>query len=269
MISICKAHATQENNGEATYNELCMKLLKNLLLLTKYSDDVDTYSKRCNDLYNWLYHETKSYSLRENIIPSIFSRSISLMQGKNKQINCPYESYKKDHYKYEKIIELNIFEDNIEKLREILKDKTSNQYCPGIIYVNNCVNTYKYLHNNYCTDTKAQELGNVKFCNKLKDFITYYGFLTNEETIINEIPSLLSETNTYTNKCLSDENKDQLRSTTDKSLVNSTPATASTVVGAMVEIPPFLVLMYKVNIIFIQIYELYLKHVIIFPCSIK
>ncbi|KMZ77022.1 hypothetical protein PVIIG_05219 [Plasmodium vivax India VII] len=248
MISICEAHATFENNGEGTYNELCMKLLKKLLLLTKYSDDVDTYSKRCNDLYNWLYHETKSYSLRENIVPSIFSRSISLMQGKNKQINCPYDLYNKDHYKDEKIIELNIFGDNIDKLLEILKNKRSIHYCPCIKYVNNCVKTYKNLDKNYCTGENIQALGNEKFCKKLNNFITHYGYLTQEKTIINEIPPLFSEKGTYTNKCLSDKSINQLDSATDKSLGNSTSVAASTVVGAMVGIPPFLALMYKVNI---------------------
>ncbi|KMZ99331.1 hypothetical protein PVNG_02214 [Plasmodium vivax North Korean] len=269
MISICKTHATIANNGEETYKELCMKLLKNLLLLTKYSNKIDIYNKRCKDLYNWLYHETKLYNPTENIVRTIFNLSNSLIKGTNAQYLCPYLLYNKDHYKYEKIIELNIFEDNVEALIDILKVRNSDQYCPCIKYVNNCVKTYKNLYNNYCTGTKAQTLGNVEFCNKLNKFTTYYGFLTNEETIRNEIPSLYSEKDTYTNECLYEKNKNQLSATTDKGLVNSTPVAASTVVGAMVGIPPFLALMYKVNIKFIQIYEQYLMHIIIFPCSIQ
>ncbi|KMZ83246.1 hypothetical protein PVBG_05216 [Plasmodium vivax Brazil I] len=256
IIRLCNEHATHENNGEETYNELCMKLLKNLLLLfTRYSNNKEIYSKRCYDLYNWLYHETKSYNLKENIVPSIFDRSKSLIQETAKQYICPYNLYKKEHYKDEKIIELNIFEDNVLKLRDILKNKASEHYCSCIIYVNNCVKTYKNLENNYCAGTKAQTPGNVEFCNKLKNFITYYRYLTNEPSIINEIPPLFSEKDTYTNECLSDKNINQIDSATDKSLGNSTSVAASTVVGAMVGIPPFLALMYKVKITFIQIYE--------------
>ncbi|CAG9474661.1 unnamed protein product [Plasmodium vivax] len=245
MINICKTNATIENNGEETYKELCMKLLKNSLLLTKHSNNYDMYSKRCKDLYNWLYHERKLYNPTENIVRSIFNLSNSLIQGTNTPYLCPYLLYNKDHYKYEKIIELNIFEDNVETLIDILKDRNSDQYCPCIKYVNNCVKTYKNLNNNYCTNRKAQELGNVKFCNKLKDFITYYEFLTKEETIKNEIPSLSSDIDKYTNECLSDKSNNQLNSATDEGLGNTTSFAASTVVGAMVGIPPFLALMYK------------------------
>ncbi|KMZ89760.1 hypothetical protein PVMG_04590 [Plasmodium vivax Mauritania I] len=270
MINLCKTHAENENDGKETYNDLCMKLLRNLLLLlTRYRNDYGRYIKRCYDLYNWLYHETKSYDLTENIIPSIFYLSYSLIQETDQQNICPYELYKKDDYKHEKIIELNIFGDNIETLSDILKNRTSDHYCPCIKYVKNCVKTYKYLEKNYCTSTKEKTHGNLEFCKKLNNFTTHYGFLTKEETIKNEIPSLSSDIDTYTNKCLSDENMNQLSATTDNGLVNSTPVAASTVVGAMVGIPPFLALMYKVNIILIQIYEQYLKYMIIFPCSIK
>ncbi|KMZ99302.1 hypothetical protein PVNG_02185 [Plasmodium vivax North Korean] len=187
----------------------------------------------------------------------------------DKKYNCPYDLYKKEHYKYEKIIELNIFGDNIEKLLSILKNKTPKHYCPCIKYVKNCVNTYKYLHHNYCTGANIQKLDNEEFCKKLNKFTAYYGFLTKEETIKNEIPSLYSEKDTFTHECLSDKNKNQLNSATNERLGNSTPVSAYTVVGAMVGIPPFLALMYKVNIIFIQIYEQYLKHTMILPCSIK
>ncbi|KMZ88614.1 hypothetical protein PVBG_04823 [Plasmodium vivax Brazil I] len=269
MINICKTNATIENNGEETYKELCMKLLKNLLLLTKHSNNYDMYSKRCKDLYNWLYHERKLYNPTENIVRSIFNLSNSLIQGTNTPYLCPYLLYNKDHYKYEKIIELNIFEDNVEALIDILKDRNSDQYCPCIKYVNNCVKTYKNLYNNYCTRANIQKLDNEEFCKELNKFTTYYGFLTAEKTIINEIPSLSLDIDTYKNKCISDNDISQLGSDTDESLGNSTSVAASTVVGAMAGIPPFLALIYKVNIIFIQIYEQYLKHTIILPCSIK
>ncbi|KMZ77261.1 hypothetical protein PVIIG_05214 [Plasmodium vivax India VII] len=269
MINICKTNATIENNGEETYKELCMKLLKNLLLLTKHSNNYDMYSKRCKDLYNWLYHERKLYNPTENIVRSIFNLSNSLIQGTNTPYLCPYLLYNKDHYKYEKIIELNIFEDNVETLIDILKDRNSDQYCPCIKYVNNCVKTYKNLYNNYCTRANIQKLDNEEFCKELNKFTTYYGFLTAEKTIINEIPSLSLDIDTYKNKCISDNDISQLGSDTDESLGNSTSVAASTVVGAMAGIPPFLALIYKVNIIFIQIYEQYLKHTIILPCSIK
>ncbi|KMZ77335.1 hypothetical protein PVIIG_06027 [Plasmodium vivax India VII] len=247
-----------------------MKLLKNLLILfTRYSNNKEIYSKRCYDLYNWLYHETKSYNLKENIVPSIFDRSKSLIQETAKQYICPYNLYNKDEYKYEKIIELNIFGDNIEKMVSILKNRTHNHYCTCIKYVKNCVETYKYLGKIYCTSTKEQTTGNVEFCNKLNNFTTHYGYLTTEPSIINEIPSLSSDIDKYTNKCLSVNDISQLGSATDERLGNSTSVAASTVVGAMVGIPPFLALMYKVNITFIQIYEQYLKHMFIFPCSIQ
>ncbi|SCA81953.1 VIR protein [Plasmodium vivax] len=243
MISICEEHATYENEGKETYNDLCMKLLRNLLLLTKYSNDIDIYSKRCNDLYNWLYHEMKPYNPPENIVPNIFDRSNSLMQGTDKKNLCLYSSYNKDEYKDEKIIELNIFGDNIEKLLDILKNRSHSHYCPCIKYVKNCVETYKNLNKKYCTDTKEQTRDKVKFCNKLNKFTTYYGYLTDVSSIISEIPSLSLDT--YTNECLSDKTISQSSSSTGKSLGNSTSVAASTVVGAMVGIPPFLTLMYK------------------------
>ncbi|KMZ88600.1 hypothetical protein PVBG_04809 [Plasmodium vivax Brazil I] len=269
IISLCNEHATVESSVKETYKELCMKLLKNLFLLTRYSNDYGMYNKRCNDLYNWLYHEMKPHNPPDNIVPNIFDRSNSLMQGTDKQNLCLYSSYNKDEYKDEKIIELNIFGDNIEKLLDILKNRSHNHYCPCIKYVKNCVETYKNLNKNYCTDTKEQTRDKVKFCNKLNKFTIYYGYLTDVSTIISEIPSLSLDIDTYTNKCLSDKAISQSSSATDKSLGNSTSFAASTVVGAMVGIPPFLALMYKVNITFIQIYEQYLKNKIIFPCFIK
>ncbi|VUZ99402.1 PIR protein [Plasmodium vivax] len=246
IFNKCKEHARIENNGEETYNELCMKLLKNILILfTRYSNDKEIYSKRCKDLYNWLYHKTKPYKLTENIVPSIFNYSKSLIQETDKQYICPYLLYNKDHYKYEKIIELNIFEDNVETLIDILKDRNSDQYCPCIKYVNNCVKTYKNLDNNYCTPANIQKLDNDEFCKELNKFPTYYGYLTDVPSIMNEIPSLSSDIDKYTNECLSDNSINQLVSTSDKSLGNSTSVAASTVVGAMVGIPPFLALMYK------------------------
>ncbi|KMZ89697.1 hypothetical protein PVMG_04527 [Plasmodium vivax Mauritania I] len=242
--------------GEEAYKELCMKLLRNLLLLlTRYSNDTEIYSKRCYDLYNWLYHEIKPYKLPDNIVSSIFHRSKSLIQETPKHYICPYDLYNKADYKDEKIIELNIFGDNIVKIRDILKNRTPSYYCPCIIYVKNCVKNYKYLETNYCTGTNERTLGNEKFCDKLKKFITHYEYLTKEETIKSEIPSLSSNIDTYTKKCLLEENINQLISARNEGLGNFTSATASTVVGAMVGIPPFLALMYKVNITFIQIYE--------------
>ncbi|CAG9474537.1 unnamed protein product [Plasmodium vivax] len=245
MISICQTHATNENSGKDTYNKLCMKLLKNLLLLTKYSENIGIYSKRCNDLYNWLYYEMKPYKLPDNIVPSIFDRSDTLISETNKKNLCPYDLYNKDHYKDEKIIELNIFRDNIVTLREILKNKNSDHYCPCIKYVKNCVKTYKNLDNTYCSRENIQKLDNKEFCKELNKFTTYYGYLTDVPSIINEIPSLSLDIDTYKNKCLSDNDISQLGSATDERLGNSTSVAASTVVGAMVGIPPFLALMYK------------------------
>ncbi|GAB69929.1 hypothetical protein PCYB_006780, partial [Plasmodium cynomolgi strain B] len=254
IINVCKYEKDNVNKYKEEYEQICWKLIKNLLLLSdnKYSET--NYMNVCRILNEWLYYLKKRYNIPDAAINKLFSKAKDLTPVSRQGNNCYYYPFNKDNKKSEYSMKLNYLVDNVNIIYEILMNKNDPQFCYAQRFAQECKNIYKYMNTIYCSDNKGKEAENIITCSELTSFNTIYtSFLFNKGDINNHIPSLSSDNSEKLVSCESDKRKQEISELPvplpnhDDNESSSKAITAPTVLGTMAGIPPFLALIYKVN----------------------
>ncbi|KMZ76969.1 hypothetical protein PVIIG_06146 [Plasmodium vivax India VII] len=249
-LSYCDLDDMFNNDNKGLCQQICKKLTRNLLILADKGYSADELPKICNILYIWLYFETKNKELSDENVKTIFEASNSLINLIDKNVPCPYFSFKEKLHKPEDLMELRIFNDNIETVQNILLEESYNEsYCSYQRYVNYCYNKYKPIKEAYCTQLKAREADNIDTCKELTQFEYYYSFLTQEPKIKDNIPTLYSPINTTINidRCKSYEVKETSTTFVNDQSGNTTQRSVNTAIGTMAGVSSVLAFLYKVS----------------------
>ncbi|KMZ88559.1 hypothetical protein PVMG_04528 [Plasmodium vivax Mauritania I] len=190
----------------------CMKLIRNLGHYSYNTDYFDPTFERCNILYNWLYHSSKSEKIPDTIIEKCFDDYNFQIRGITSNYKCSYDLYKNMYLEPIKINILNLFDNNIQIIRQILigRDDSKKTLCRK--FVCECVNIYKHMSNTYCPNGKAKQKDYSNTCSKLYDFKQSYTLLHSNGGLSNlNIPSLDYIDRDFITKCPADEQKKVLR----------------------------------------------------------
>ncbi|GAB69995.1 hypothetical protein PCYB_007440, partial [Plasmodium cynomolgi strain B] len=154
---------------------------------------------------------------------------------------------------------LHIFIDNVDTFESMLKKVNNPDVCSLKRYIYECIGIYKDMNWEYCSGRNYTEDENRKSCAIINKFNELYtSFISNEGVITHDFPTLSSSTSLFVLPgCPLEGN--YYDSLFDETQVG-TPITqgVSGAFGAMAGISSILALLYKVFIIYIQIYEQYL-----------
>ncbi|KMZ77259.1 hypothetical protein PVIIG_05212 [Plasmodium vivax India VII] len=227
----------------------CKRLFRNTFLLSNGGYSFDVFSKYCDILYIWLYFEIKKNNHDASIINKIFQGSIDAINEKRTNIPCPYFSYHEILHEPEKLMKLSTFNKNAETFQSILINKNDSSDCSCQKYVLDCVNIYNDMYGKYCSDEHSKD--NTKLCEIVKQFGTLYtGYIYKKrEDISYELQPLSSPPTKHVVNCQTDIGSVISTSTDDRSS-RDISKTLNTALGTMAGIPPFLALIYKVNMIY-------------------
>ncbi|KMZ88567.1 hypothetical protein PVBG_04776 [Plasmodium vivax Brazil I] len=245
------------------------KLIRNLWSL--FNNIYKEKNDYCIFLNQWLYLIKKKHNIVNYPIDLFYSYTVSSLSSEGKNYICPLYVYDRDYEKSTNIIKLQNFYNNINTIAEVLMNKSLPQekdshYCYAQRYANECVKIYKKMNDIYCSDKKDENT-----CSELNTFYkSYTQFLFINEDIKKKIPDLSSGENEKHFLCPSNKPSQesgiiQGSGRAPEMLSESGPGhrsvsveveqadnpishNATAVVGTMIGIPPFLGLIYRVNI---------------------
>ncbi|KMZ88576.1 hypothetical protein PVBG_04785 [Plasmodium vivax Brazil I] len=271
IITVCDKNETYRTEPTEKYKTLCKNLLKNLKILSNNNHrNQDNFFTGCKNLNNWLYFEENELSVSSDIINQIFQEYKKIKEVNNHLPDCPYSAFDKGFNEKEKLINLRIFNDNSETIQGLLKNNNMSDDCSLKRYLYQCIQIYRDMNSKYCSSGSDTRDENKNSCDIISQFNNLYrSYIYKNKEITHNFPELSSHTpSNVIDGCSLKESKSD--SYSDEAQLG-TPITngVSTALGAMAGISSLLALSYKVCITFIQIYEQYLKYMIIFHCSIK
>ncbi|KMZ88601.1 hypothetical protein PVBG_04810 [Plasmodium vivax Brazil I] len=250
ILNLCDNYDTFNVTFNQHHKSICKKLLRNLFLCNTLRSD--EFTNCSSNIYVWLYFQINKSRIADHIIQKIFELPNSRKNDGPKYNCCPYFSFHDNIHNPENLMKLRIFNDNIDSFRNMLKDEQKSDDCSLRIFVYKCIMIYRYMYSKYCSNGKDREKKNKNSCEIINNFNTLYSSYINKENgIIHNFPELSSTTITNViDGCSSHEY-------TGDSTFGESPQTGTSLTqnisrafGAMVGIPPFLALIYKVNIIF-------------------
>ncbi|KMZ83254.1 hypothetical protein PVBG_05224 [Plasmodium vivax Brazil I] len=257
ILNLCGRGTLFEKDHTGEYKKFCKKLLNNLLLLTKDDYGGDNFSKYCDILYIWMYFEIKKNNIPDDITKPIFDNSIVMIKTKLRKNPCPYFNFNENYHEPTKLMKLRIFEHNTSTFQNILNNISKPNNCSCLEYVYECINIYKEMNNEFCATDVNKKITYKDTCDILNNFNTSYStYIQNVNGGIYELP-LLSDTTTashtptasHVTRCSANKERQELGSGSDVQSSSSKQISISTALSTMVGIPPFLALIYKVNII--------------------
>ncbi|KMZ77150.1 hypothetical protein PVIIG_06371 [Plasmodium vivax India VII] len=272
ILSSIKKLAEYKDEDLAIYE----KLIRNLWLLfnSTYIDKKDY----CIFLNQWLYLIKRKHNIANYPIDIYYSFTVSKLTSDGKTNICPLYSYDKDYEEATNIIKLQNFYNNIDTIAKTLMNESlthekNSHYCYAQRYANECVKIYRNMHNKFCSSNTFLSTKNQKTCTELTTFnYIYTNYLFNEGDINTKIPNLTSSENEKHFLCPSDKlpTPEELKQEAGPALGMGTESgpghssvsvgveqqnnpiklNSTAIVGTMAGIPPFLALIYKVNIFF-------------------
>ncbi|KMZ95733.1 hypothetical protein PVMG_05332 [Plasmodium vivax Mauritania I] len=266
ILNSCDTGEFFRDSTKEDYKNMCKKLSRNLLLLSNGDYEYDKFFKYCDMLYIWMYFEIKEKGFSNSIIEEIFKHSVQMITQKLKKKYCSYFSFSDKLQEPEKLIKLRILEHNTSTFQNILNYTSDPNNCPCLKYVYECINIYIDMNNRFCATHEDQNTINKGTCDILKNFNTSYStYIHNVNRGIYEFP-ILSDTTTDTHtltathltRCSSNIPITELGSSEYDQSSSPKQVRISTALSTMVGIPPFLALIYKVNIICTWNYKLYI-----------
>ncbi|KMZ77069.1 hypothetical protein PVIIG_05444 [Plasmodium vivax India VII] len=248
VLNLCNKPNTFKTRHTTEKKNTCKKLLRNLFLCSRL--DRDEVMNCCGNLYVWLYFEIEKSSISNEIIKKIFELPTSDENEGLRYYACPYATFNDEIDNPENLMKLSIFNDNVATFHSILKESKESKDCDLKRYVYECVDIYNKINKAYDFPPVCNNIPQENTCGIINDFRGYYmSHIFNKPEITLNFPELSSDTNLNDIKgCPSEERKSDAPPE-EKLQVTPTTGGASTALSAMVGIPPFLILMYKVNII--------------------
>ncbi|KMZ95743.1 hypothetical protein PVMG_05342 [Plasmodium vivax Mauritania I] len=194
ILILCdKAPLLKRDTGE--YKKFCKKLLNNLLLLTKDDYGGNNFLKYCDILYMWMYFEIKKNDIPDDITKPIFDQSVMMIKKKLTKTTCPYFNFNEKINEPTKLINLHIFNNNVDTIQGLLKNSDKSKYCYLKKYVYECVNIYKEMNKTYNFLGNCNSSQHKYACDISNKFYTFYtSKIFNNREINHEFPQLSSDT---------------------------------------------------------------------------
>ncbi|SBT58590.1 PIR Superfamily Protein [Plasmodium ovale wallikeri] len=244
---LCKHISSNYREDRQKQNDICMKVLRNLWLISDDPDEDMINSLRCTYLNIWLYYQSKINNFPDDFINQIFSISKGMLDVLPDSYECTYDSsFEKKFEEPESIIKLNNFVDNIEIVESALLGERGINYFTCLNYVKECVTIYSEMKATYCMD--ADDVNN-RFKDTCEELSTFKNIYTSElynKVQKDEIVPSLSSIPLVPRVRFSQERRDKasISSEHDDS-VNPVTGAISTVGGSVVGMGTFLLLMYQ------------------------
>ncbi|KMZ83236.1 hypothetical protein PVBG_05206 [Plasmodium vivax Brazil I] len=248
ILNLCERDNAFNTNPTTEEKNTCKKLLRNSF--SCIDPNSVKFMKCCSDLYVWLYFEIKKYSLSNDIIKKIFKLPNLIEDQVPKPNYCPYFSFNDNLHKPDELLKVRVFNDNVEKFHNLLNNTEYSRNCFFKKYFYECVNTYIDLNGQFCSEERKDITNNKDTCDILREFSTLYApFLQKANNNGYELPNLFSSNKYDVVSCTLEETKEESSSTASNNSNKSKSHTVPTAIGTMAAIPPFLALIYRVNII--------------------
>ncbi|KMZ89691.1 hypothetical protein PVMG_04521 [Plasmodium vivax Mauritania I] len=254
ILVLCDKNETYKTSPTEKHKNVCKDLLKNLKILSNYSYiDRDTFFTGCKNLNNWLYFKEKELNVSSDIINKIFQAFNQIENVNYHFLECPYSTFDKEFNETEKLINLRIFNNNIETIQSLLKDRSKSKNCNLKKYVYECVHIYNIMKRTYGFPQDCTNNPHKNACDIINDFYKFYSlYIYNNNDILHKFPELSSNTNTNIIEGCPPEviELDQASPSQSNESYRSIIQSVSPALGVMAGIPPFLALIYNVNINF-------------------
>ncbi|KMZ83434.1 hypothetical protein PVBG_05946 [Plasmodium vivax Brazil I] len=253
ILRLCNNRETYETSPTEKHKNICKDLLKNLKILSNNNySNIDTFFTGCKNLNNWLYFKEKELAVSSDIVNKIFQAYKQIKKAIYHSHDCDYYTFDKRFNESEKLINLRIFNYNFETIQRLLKDSIKSQDCKLIKYVYECVDVYKKMNITYRFPHDCNSSQHKNACDIMKEFNQLYSsYINKKHGILHNFPELSSDTPTnIIDGCSSQENAKDPSLEESSQTDTSMRGVVSPVLSAIAGIPPFLVLIYKVNIIF-------------------
>ncbi|CAG9474538.1 unnamed protein product [Plasmodium vivax] len=184
------------------HKDICMKLMRNLKYFSLNSKDYKISNERCNILFHWLYGFLKEDKITYDIIDKCFENYDDYSSiKKNTKMKCLY--FKDDKFiEPTKITLLDIFNDNIDIIKDTLKDVNVSISNLARKYVCECVKIYKYMNDKYCDNGEGKNKNYKSTCLKLNQFKSIYNiFHSNLGELNTSVASVDDLDNEFSVKC--------------------------------------------------------------------
>ncbi|KMZ99306.1 hypothetical protein PVNG_02189 [Plasmodium vivax North Korean] len=189
-----------KDTGE--YNNFCLNLLNNL---GHYSKNQELYIRshyRCNILYNWIYNQKKKHGIQDEIINKCFEEYIKIGGVMKYNFACSYDTYNKLYEEPINMTLLNIFEYNMETIRNILNVEKDVNNISSRKFVCKAVQIYKDMYQKYCVKGEEGNQRHKNTCSELGNFkYSYANYFFSELGKEAEIPSLDDIQNKHLTEC--------------------------------------------------------------------
>ncbi|CAI7720800.1 PIR protein [Plasmodium vivax] len=239
----CKVILRTKTGYNLKYNEFCMKLLRNLGAHSKDPKINKSNPKHCKNLYNWLYYLIMKHKIPDDIIRKIFQESNAIVDADRNKNMCSYNTYSEFLDEPDEMLKINHFDDNMNKIKDILMDNENMSNCSCLKYIYDCVKMYNKMNTKYCSTDEYREKKYKITCSQLKLFKNSYEiyYRTNID-LIDKIPSLDNlPVENYFN-CPSSKSDKELEDVENEQGGSSTLPTA---IGTMAGVSSVLAFLYK------------------------
>ncbi|KMZ88568.1 hypothetical protein PVBG_04777 [Plasmodium vivax Brazil I] len=186
------------------YKDVCMKLMRNLKRYDPLSHHFDPTQERCNILYNWIYNLIQEKKVTDDITKNCFDEYIDYKNKISNYKRCDYFSHIEQFKEPMNIILLNIFNNNVEIIKNTLNGNNESDkfFCQK--FVCDAVQIYKFMYATYCYNQNHVSGQLQKTCLNLSQFKNSYNiFHTGLGDLKGYIPSLDDEGSKISSKCSS------------------------------------------------------------------
>ncbi|SCO65454.1 hypothetical protein PVT01_030026900 [Plasmodium vivax] len=210
----------------------------------------------CNNINNWIYYEIDPNILNDAIINRILEKAQPILGNMPNKFYCTFTVLNEKHEPKE-LNKLRIFNENTSIFNNILKKKSSDNYCSCRNFVKDCIKIYRNIKSKHCSTAIDKKKNNKGTCDIVDKFNLYYtGYLYNAIGIQENLPDLSSSTDINMNiqECMLQTNAKGLDSVrggqSDGSTSSTTPTEAAgktvpTAIGTIAGVSSVLALLYK------------------------
>ncbi|KMZ95758.1 hypothetical protein PVMG_05357 [Plasmodium vivax Mauritania I] len=253
-VPMCEQIMQKVHDKQEWYNDLCIKLIRNLGAFYFIKNKAIYNTERCKNLNSWLYYIIKDYNMPQHVSTNIFNESNKIIGEADKKHYCTNYLYKDIYNNPDDIIKLINLEEYMNELLSVLKNKNDNNHCLCRKFIFECAKIYRDMNKIYCASQTVNISTKFQTCFQLELFKSFFtSYISTIGELKGKLPSLYSEENELIPKCSSDigNQEPKLDSTGVDQSISPKKISISTAVGTMAGIPPFLALISKVNMIYI------------------
>ncbi|CAI7720793.1 PIR protein [Plasmodium vivax] len=190
-FNLCHIFFNSMNIEGNEYYDFCMKLMRNLGYFSEEAKFYAPSNERCSILYNWIYNSINNKRIRVDIINKCFAEYTEDMISRNNHKICYRDTYDKLYDDPLNMTLLDIFENNMENVKNILIGSDNSNKTSSRKFVCECAMIYKHMDELYCHKEVRSNTKHESTCSKLKQFKKSYElFRYNKGVLIPNIPSL-------------------------------------------------------------------------------